>query len=244
MNGVIASITLRQLLSRRRTLLLLLLAGVMVLVAVVFRLAGEEARALPFTAGLLGSLGIGTLMPLVALLFGTGAIGGEIDDGTAVFLLAKPIRRRTVVITKLVVAAACSAALTCGPMLVAGLISAGGLGDGLVIGMVAGAAIGSVLYCAVFVALSLITSRALVFGLTYVLIWEGLLSGLFEGTRTFSIRQQTLAFAQSIGDIPETVLDAQLDLTTAVIVGAAVLVGATLLAIRRLSSFEISGEAA
>lgn len=244
MNGVIASITLRQLLSRRRTLLLLLLAGVLVLVAGVFRLAGEEARALPFTSGLLSSLGIGTLMPLVALLFGTGALGGEIEDGTAVFLLAKPISRRTVVITKLVVAAACSVALTSGPMLLAGLIGVGGLGDGLVIGMLAGAAIGSLLYCAVFVALSLITSRALVFGLTYVLIWEGLLSGLFAGTRTFSIRQQTLAFAQAVGDIPKSVLDAQLELTTAVVVGAAVLVGATLLAIRRLGSFEISGEAA
>jgi ABC-2 type transport system permease protein len=244
MNGVIASITLRQLLSRRRTLLLLLLAGVLVLVAGVFRLAGEEARALPFTSGLLGSLGIGTLMPLVALLFGTGALGGEIEDGTAVFLLAKPISRRTVVITKLVVAAACSIALTGGPMLLAGLIGVGGLGDGLVIGMMAGAAIGSVLYCAVFVALSLITSRALVFGLTYVLIWEGLLSGLFAGTRTFSIRQQTLAFAQAIGDVPTTVLKADLELPTAVIVAIAVLVGATLLAIRRLGSFEISGEAA
>ncbi len=244
MNGVIAGITLRQLLSRRRTLLLLLLAGVLVLVAGVFRIAGEEARALPFTSGLLSSLGIGTLMPLVALLFGTGALGGEIEDGTAVFLLAKPISRRTVVITKLVVAAACSAALTGGPMLLAGLIGVGGLGDGLVIGMVAGAAIGSLLYCAVFVALSLVTSRALVFGLTYVLIWEGLLSGLFAGTRTFSIRQQTLAFAEAIGDIPSTVLKADLELTTAVIVGAVVLVGATLLAIRRLSAFEISGESA
>jgi ABC-2 type transport system permease protein len=110
--------------------------------------------------------------------------------------------------------------------------------------MVAAAAIGSLLYCAVFVALSLITGRALVFGLTYVLIWEGLLAGLFAGTRTFSIRQQTLTFAQSIGDIPRTVLDAQLDLTTAVVVGTAVLVGASLLAVRRLSRFEISGEAA
>jgi ABC-2 type transport system permease protein len=244
MNGVIASITLRQLLSRRRTLLLVLLAGVLVLVAGVFRLAGEEARALPFTSGLLSSLGVGTLMPLVALLFGTGALGGEIEDGTAVFLLAKPISRRTVVITKLVVAAACSVALTSGPMLLAGLIGVGGLGDGLVIGMLAGAAIGSLLYCAVFVALSLITSRALVFGLTYVLIWEGLLSGLFAGTRTFSIRQQTLAFAQAIGDIPTTVLKADLELTTAVIVAIAVLVGATLFAIRRLGSFEISGEPA
>lgn len=242
MNGVIAWITLRQLLSRRRTLLLLLLGGVLVLVAAVFRLAGDEQLALPFTAGLLNNLGVGTLMPLVALLLGTGALGAEIEDGTAVFLLAKPLSRRTVVLTKLAVAAVCSAILTCGPMLLAGLIGAGGLGDGLVVGMVAGAAIGSLLYCAVFVALSLVTGRALVFGLAYVLIWEGLLAGLFAGTRTFSIRQQTLALADAIGAIPSAVFEADLDLTTALVVGAIVLVGATILAIRRLSSFEISGE--
>ena len=244
MNGVIAGITLRQLLSRRRTLLLLLLGGVMVLIAIVFRLAGEAARAIPFTTGLLGDLGVGTLMPLVALLFGTGAMGAEIEDGTAVFLLAKPLSRRTIVLTKLAVAAVCSAALTCGPMLVAGLIGAGGLGDGLVVGLVAWAAIGSVLYCAVFVALSLVTRRALVFGLAYVLIWEGLLASLFAGTQTFSIRQVTLAFAHAIGSIPKATLAAPVDLTTALVVGAAVLVGATLLAVRRLGAFEISGEAA
>jgi ABC-2 type transport system permease protein len=243
-SGVIARITLRQLLSRRRTLLLLLLGGVLVLAAGIFRLAGEEARALPFTSGLLSNLGVGTLMPLVALIFGTGAIGAEIEDGTAIFLLAKPISRTTVVLTKLAVAALCSAALTCGPMLLAGLLAAGGLGDGLVIGMVAGAAIGSLLYCAVFVAVSLVTGRALVFGLAYVLIWEGLLAGLFAGTRTFSIRQVTLAFADAIGGIPADILDAPVSVTTAAIVGIAILGLATVIAIRRLSAFEISGETA
>ena len=244
MSGVIARITLRQLLSRRRTLLLLLLGGVLVLAAGIFRLAGEEARALPFTSGLLGSLGIGTLMPLVALIFGTGAIGAEIEDGTAIFLLAKPINRRTVVLTKLAVAALCSAALTCGPMLLAGLIATDGLGEGLVVGMTAGAAIGSLLYCSIFVAASLVTGRALVFGLAYVLIWEGLLAGLFAGTRTFSVRQLTLAFADAIGGIPADIFDAPLSLTSAVVVAIGLLVVATLIAIRRLSAFEISGEPA
>jgi ABC-2 type transport system permease protein len=244
MNGVIARITLRQLLSRRRTLLLLLLGGVLMLAALIFRLAGEEARALPFTSGLLRNLGIGTLMPLVALIFGTGAIGAEIEDGTAIFLLAKPISRGTIVLTKLAVAAVCSAALTCGPMLLAGLIAAGGLGEGLVPGMVAAAAIGSLLYCAVFVALSLVTGRALVFGLGYVLIWEGLLAGLFAGTRTFSVRQLTLAFGYSIGGLPKELLVAPVSLLTAVLVGTFLLVVATLIAIRRLSAYEISGEAA
>jgi ABC-2 type transport system permease protein len=241
---VIARITLRQLLSRRRTLLLLLLGGVLVLAAGIFRLAGEHARALHFTSGLLGTLGIGTLMPLVALIFGTGAIGAEIEDGTAIFLLAKPLNRATVVLTKLAVASLCSVALTCGPMLAAGLLAAGGLGEGLVVGMVAGAAIGSVLYCAIFVAVSLVTARALVFGLAYVLIWEGLLAGLFVGTQTFSVRQLTLAFADAIGGIPPDVFQAKVALGSAVLVGIALLVLATVIAIRRLGRFEISGEGA
>jgi ABC-2 type transport system permease protein len=243
-NGVIAGITLRQLLSRRRTLLLLLLGGVLVLVAFVFRLAGEESRALPFTAQLLANLGVAVLMPLVALLFGTGAIGSELEDGTAVYLLAKPIPRSTILLTKLVVASACAILVTCGPMLLAGLIAAGGLGDGLVLGFVGAAAIGSILYSALFVALSLTTARALVFGLGYVLIWEGVLSGLFAGTRTFSVRQITLAFGDLFADVPPEVFDAQLDLATAVVMAAVVLSAATALAIRRLSTLEIAGETA
>jgi ABC-2 type transport system permease protein len=242
-NGVIAGITLRQLLSRRRTVLLLLLGGVMVLVAFVFRLAGDESRALPFTAQLLANLGVAVLMPLVALLFGTGAIGSELDDGTAVYLLAKPVRRGTILLTKLAVASACAILVTCGPMLLAGLIGAGGLGDGLVLGFVGAAAIGSILYTALFVALSLVTGRALVFGLGYVLIWEGVLAGLFAGTRTFSVRQITLAFAEALGETGD-VFEAQLDLATAMVVAAIVLVAATALAIRRLSTLEIAGETA
>jgi ABC-2 type transport system permease protein len=242
-NGVIAGITLRQLLSRRRTLLLLLLGGVLVLVAFVFRLAGDESRAPPFTAQLLANLGVAVLMPLVALLFGTGAIGSELDDGTAVYLLAKPVRRSTILLTKLVVASVCAILVTCGPMLLAGLIGAGGLGDGLLLGFVGAAAIGSILYSALFVALSLSTGRALVFGLGYVLIWEGVLAGLFAGTRTFSVRQVTLAFAEALGDTA-AVFDAQLDLATAVVMAAIVLVAATALAIRRLSTLEIAGETA
>jgi len=99
-------------------------------------------------------------------------------------------------------------------------------------------------YVAVFLALSLITSRALVFGLAYVLIWEGLLAGLFAGTRTLSVRQITLAFADAFADVPEEVFDAPLAVGTAAIVAAAVLLIATLIAIRRLRAFEIAGETA
>jgi ABC-2 type transport system permease protein len=245
MNWVVAGITIRQLLSRRRTILLLLLGGVMLLVALGLRAGAEPVDRPLYTAVLLDRFGIATLMPLVALLFGTAAIGAELEEGTAIYLLAKPIRRRIILVTKLVVAAACSVILTCVPILLAGLV-AGGDQRGLVLAFTLAAATGSVIYCALFVALSLTTSRALVFGLGYILIWEGLLAGLFAGTRTFSVRQITLAFAEQLGglfgDAAPDLIEAPLDATTAVVTAAIVLVAATALAIRRLSTLEIAGE--
>ena len=246
MNTVVARLTLRQLLGRRRLLLLLLLGGIMVLVAFIYFLnrstSADPARAEVFVGRLLENFGLAVLMPLVALLLGTAALGAEIEDGTAVYLLAKPISRASVVLTKLGVAAVGAAVLTGVPVLLAGLLAAQGTQDGLVIGFVVAAVVGSVIYTVMFLAFSLITSRALIFGLLYVLVWEGLLAGLFAGTRVLSVRQITLAIADALSDAPARVLDAQLDLTTAIIVGAMLLVGASVLAIRRLQGFEIAGE--
>ncbi len=243
MNWVVARLTLRQLLGRRRVLLLLLLGALLVLVAIIYRLAGTEgARAEIFTSRLLSDFGLATLMPLVALLLGTATLGAEIEDGTAIYLLAKPISRTTILLTKLVIAAVGSILLTSVPILLAGAITGAGLSNGVAVAYAVAAAIGSLIYCAIFVALSLITGRALIFGLLYVLVWEGLLAGLFAGTRTFSVRQQSLAFADALTDAPARVLTAQLDLTTALVIGGILLVGATVLAIRRLQRFEIAGE--
>lgn len=246
MNAVVARLTLRQLLGRRRILLLLLLGALLVLVAFIYLLSngsnGQGFEQQTFTSQLLESFGLAVLMPLVALLLGTAALGAEIEDGTAVYLLAKPIPRWTIVLTKLVIAALSAMLLTSVPIFLAGLIAAQGLGGGLVVGFAVAAAIGSLIYCAMFLAFSLLTSRALIFGLLYVLVWEGLLAGLFAGTRTLSVRQQTLAFADALSDVPQTVLHAQLDLTTAIVIGAVLLVGSTIIAVRRLQRFEISGE--
>lgn len=240
MNGVIAGITLRQLLSRRRTVLLLLLAALMLLVALGLRIGAEPLNREHAASRMLEIFGTATLMPLVALLFGTAAIGAELEEGTALYLLAKPIPRWQTLLTKLAVAAACSIALTSIPVLLAGLLAGGGIG--LAVPFAVATAVGSLVYCAIFVALSLITGRALVFGLGYVLIWEGVLAGLFAGTQTFSVRQHTLAFADALSDAPSTVFSAPLPIGTAVVVAAAVLVLATVIGIRRLTRIEIAGE--
>ena len=245
MNWTVARLTLRQLLGRRRVLLLLLLAALLLAVAVIYRLTGSEGqRAEIFTSRLLSDFGLATLMPLVALLLGTATLGAEIEDGTAIYLLAKPISRATILFTKLAIAAVGSVLLTALPIFLAGAITGAGLDNGIALAFAVAAAVGSLIYCAIFVALSLVTGRALIFGLLYVLVWEGLLAGLFAGTRTFSVRQQSLAIADALTEAPARVLSAQLDLTTAIVIGGVLLGGATAIAIRRLRRFEIAGETA
>jgi ABC-2 type transport system permease protein len=98
--------------------------------------------------------------------------------------------------------------------------------------------IGGSAYAAAFVALSLFTTRALLLGLAYVLIWEGVLSGILEGTKFLSIRQATLGVAAALGvDTPGEPLAP----TVSVLVLVVVLVGSFLLASWRLARFEIRG---
>jgi ABC-2 type transport system permease protein len=81
------------------------------------------------------------------------------------------------------------------------------------------------------------TSRALIIGLVYTLLWEGVLAGLLEGTRFLSIRQATLGLAAAWTG--EDTGEAALDPFTAALVIIVVIVGAFGLMSWTLSRFQI-----
>jgi ABC-2 type transport system permease protein len=237
----IVAITLRGLIDRRRFWLMVLLAAVPLLVAVVARVFGRGIGGVDIFDQLI----ISTVLPLVALVFGTAALGTELEDGTIVFLLAKPIRRSRITLAKAVPAAALTVALVVASTILTGLVLGGGdrTGTEATLAYAIAVAVGGTAYTLAFLALSAFTSRALAAGLVYILLWEGVLSGLFEGTKTFSIRQATVGLATSIDsgltglEPPSGVVDG----TTAAIVLGAVIVGALALATWRLSRFQLSG---
>jgi ABC-2 type transport system permease protein len=235
----LAMVTLRSLLNRRRTLLLALASGLVVLVAALFRLSSPtEAEALRFTGRLLADFGIGVVVPLVAVIVGTAAIGSEIEDGTIVYLLSKPIPRITIVAVKLLVSWAVTSAIVVPGIWIAGLVASGG-GTGLGTAYAAAAVVAALEYTAIFVALSLVSSRALVIGLAYVVVWEGVVAGLFAGTRILSVRQHALAVADAIGG--QGAVPAELGFE-AVVVAAVVAAAAFAIAVRRLQRVELRGE--
>ena len=241
MIGIIAALTLRQLLGRGRTILLGLVALLPILLALVYRLGSEDTDQRRWVARvLLDGLIVTVLLPLLALVYGTAALGAEIEDGTAVYLLAKPVSRARIIIGKLLAAWA----LTAGTVLVSALVATaiglqGSPGSGLLVGFSIALVAGSLVYASVFLMLSVFTSRALIAGLVYVFIWEGLINGLFAGTRLLSVRHYTLAVADIFVDLPRNVFDAKLGSAPAVGLMVAV-VGLTVwYAIRRLQRFEI-----
>lgn len=240
MNWPIMLATLRGALGRRRTILIALLAVVPVLIAAVIRIGGTTSDGASLTAGLLDALLIATVLPLVALVFGTGVLGSELDDGTAVYLLVKPIERWRIVLSKATVAAAITIALVVPSTLVSGLVVGSGRGgESIAIAFTVAVIPGSLLYAAGFVALSVVTSRALIAGLLYVFIWEGLLAGLFAGTALLSVRQYVLAFAHSLAGGDGGVVTSSVDVQTAVVLSLVVLAVAIVIAIRRLGAWEV-----
>ncbi len=235
----LVTVTLRGLLSRRRFVLMLLLALIPLLIALLIRLVGRPPDPERLAATLLNNLVLATILPLTALVFGTAAIGSEIEDGTAIYLLVKPISRVWIVAAKLIAAAGLTIVLIVPIAVVSGLLVAGdqGGGAGLTMAFAAGLIVAAILYSAIFVALSVLTGRALIIGLVYTLVWEGLLAGLFDGTRVLSVRQYAIEIAALLD--PSGRINANLDAVTAVGMSVLVLVVAFAFASWRLAVYQV-----
>jgi len=154
MNATVARITARGLLGRRRFLLLIPMPLVLVGVAFLGKADGDPASE--WGPPVIQGLGLAAVLPLIALIVGTGVLGSEIDDGTLLHVLAKPLPRYEILLTKLAVAAGVTAAVAAPPLFVAGLL-AESAAVGLALAVAA--AVGAIAYSAVFVAMSLLTRR-------------------------------------------------------------------------------------
>ncbi|MFY1704280.1 ABC transporter permease [Micromonospora sp. WMMA1923] len=233
--STVSWITVRGLFGRRRFLLLLPLPLLVVTLAIISRVLKVDPGQ--WGPPVLVGLGLAVVLPVVALIVGTGVLGAEIDDGTVVHILTKPLPRWQIVLPKLAVATGVSAATVAVPLYVAGVLAHS---VRLGLGLVAAAALGALAYSALFLALSLVTRRPVLLGLVYVLIWEGLLGNVVTGTRVLSVQHWVIALADRLA--PTELLSTTVSVPVAAVMTALVSVGFTVLAVDRLRSFSVAGE--
>jgi ABC-2 type transport system permease protein len=237
MNVTVARLTARGLLGRRRGLLLLALPVLLLALSALVRgVAGQDEST---ASGVLGGLALGTMVPLVGLVAGTGAIGPEIDDGSIIYLLAKPLPRWKIIISKLTVAVAVTVVLAAVPMWISGVILFGTY-ENLALGYTVAAVVAGVAYSAIFLLLGVVTRHAVVVGLMYSLLWETIVGGYVPGAKTLSVHQWSLSVAQKVAD--PGVMSSSVHLPTAIPLLLVATVGATWLAASRLSRLTLAGE--
>ncbi|MEV0373090.1 ABC transporter permease subunit [Streptomyces sp. NPDC050636] len=236
-NPTVARLTYRALLGRRRAMILFALPALLVVIAAAVRyLAGADDTT---ANGILGGFALGTMVPLIGVIAGTGAIGPEIDDGSVVYLLAKPVPRPTIIFTKLLVAIGVTVVFSAVPVLIAGFVLNGN-SQQIAVAYALAAAIASIAYSALFLFFGTVTRHAVVFGLVYALVWEALFGNLVPGAKTLSVQQWALAVGQKIG--AEGAITSEVQLPVALCLLAAVTAAATWYAGRRLKSLTLAGE--
>ena len=143
----------------------------------------------------------------MALLAAAAVLGPEIDDGSVVYLLSKPVSRHVVAVSKYATAWLATMALGALPLLATGLVlDSSDPRRALAWGT--GAALAGTAYSALFLGLAALTRHAVVVGLLFVLLWEGLLGNLFEGIRWLAVGAWGRGLAAEISPLATGVDDA------------------------------------
>lgn len=237
MNLVVMQLALRALLGSRRVWILVGLSALLFAVAGLSRWG--SGGAVDVSTGVIVNFGFGLLVPIMCLLIGTGVIAPEIEDGSIVYLLAKPVPRRTIVLSKLLVAMAVAVAFCVVSVVVAAQI-AGDKDGKLALSMGVATALASIAYVAVFFMIAVLTRNSIIVGLLYALLWEGVLAGYVPGVRAVSIRQWALAPAEKMveGD-PDIAIVSDVGLVAGIVLLVAVTIGAIAISIQRLKVLSV-----
>ena len=179
--GLTLRLLLRQLLTRGRVIALLLLGGVTILAAVGVAVSDDVHDAAVTTIEIIDGLGLVLVVPIVSLVFASASLGDGREDGTLVYLWLRPMDRLPVVVGAYLASLTISLPLTVAPLGAAAAVGGAGA-DGITATVIA-SVIGVVAYSALFVLLGLLVKNSIIWGLAYVLLWEGLFNPVLRSDR-------------------------------------------------------------
>jgi ABC-2 type transport system permease protein len=145
---------------------------------------------------LLDSYGLSLLVPVVALVFASAALGDLAEDGTLVYLWLRPLPRWHLAVAAFAASVTVAVPISVLPLIVGVAIS--GQGIRLVGAAAVGGLLATVAYSAVFCGLGFRVRRALAWGLAYLLIWEQAVARVSHGAARASLFINTRSLAAHV----------------------------------------------
>ncbi|MFN8024656.1 MAG: hypothetical protein U0Q03_24215 [Acidimicrobiales bacterium] len=231
--GLVYRVIRRQLFSKGRLIALGLLA-LLVPIAAAAQGANDAATTRD-AVGLIANLGFAVVVPIISLVFGTAAIGDLREDKTLVYLWLRPLDRWPIALGAWLASLTIVAPLSLVPVIAAAALT--GAGHGIVGATAVAGVVAVASYLAVFTWFGAMFRRATVWGLAYILIWEGFIASGGTGVARFALRSYTRAILREVTDVKLRLADHSL--AVGVIVPVVVCVAFVLLTTRRLRHLDV-----
>lgn len=183
----------------------------------------------------LADFGLTVFVPLVVVVFATATIGNLVEEKTLVYFWLRPVGRWQIALAGFVSSMLVLLPLVLIPMGILGAI----VGDSNdLTGLLVASAVGVFAYGSIFTFLGLLTQRALVWGLVYVLVWEGFVAGLSRTAGWLAIRTHTTSVLARISESLE-LIDRPTEQATAFLITGGIVVVAFLFTTLRLNRMTV-----
>lgn len=236
--GTIFRLVLRMQVTRARAIALIALGAVVVVLALAVRAENSDA---PFTAAkrlyeLIDGFGLAVIAPVTALVLASAALGDLAEDRTLVYVWMRPIPRTHLGLGALGATITVGLPFVLVPLVLAAVV--GGAEAELVLATLTSATIAVVGYAALFLGLGLRVRRALVWGLAYVVIWEGAVARAAKGAARLSVQVYARSVLADLADQPPPRQAAAV--ATSLIVVALIAVGGYLITVRWLRRADVA----
>lgn len=191
----------------------------------------EDAGA---AALFLENFGLRIFVPLVGVVVSTAVLGNMLEERNLVYFWLRPLAR-----WKIAVAAWMAAIVVLLPLVLVPLgVLAAIVGDMTdVRAMLIASAVGAIAYSGLFTMLGSVTQKALIIGLGYILVWEGIIAGFSRTAGSLAITTYTRSALMRITDV--ALLDRPAQWMTIVLVAAGIAVASIALTTGRLTTMDV-----
>ncbi|MEE9417297.1 MAG: hypothetical protein V3V01_18600 [Acidimicrobiales bacterium] len=179
---------------RSRVLTMAAVGALGILLGVVVGLGDEVDRGAQF----ISRFGLLLVVPIASLVFASAALGDPVEDRTLVYLWLKPVQRWKIIVAATLAAVSVTLPLVGVPLIIASSFTGGG--RDLVFATALACAVGITAYTGLFVYLGLRVKRALLWGLGYILIWEGFIARAGTNASRLSVRGHTRSILERLTD--------------------------------------------
>lgn len=184
----------------------------------------------------MSTYGLALFVPVSTLVFASNVLGEPNEDGTLVYLWLRPMARWRIVAAALAATLTVTLPVVIVPMVAAAALT--GAGAPLVRGTAAATVLAVVAYTGVFTWLGLRVRRALVWGLAYILVWEGFVARAGANAARLAIRANARSLLTRLSGGPHRLITVSSPTAVALpLLAAVVAIGLT---VHRLSRQDVA----